>query len=259
MHSGAAANTCAVAPFFRRVLCVEINRELVAAARHNCAANGCANVRVLRADCGAVCRALIADAGSHGGLTDDPAQPQPQPALGGGALAGEGDGRVMMANHLPATADADDDDEQLGALLVRAGGYRFRTLIVDPPRGGLDDDTLRALTALPPPRDVQPPAAAAAAAAVEGEGPVQAPAAPNDGDDGGDPRTCRRRTSMCSIDHVLGVWCNAEAMLHDLGVLKQHFEVMSMCFLDMFPFTQFLEVALRLQRRRSSSRTEAVG
>jgi tRNA/tmRNA/rRNA uracil-C5-methylase (TrmA/RlmC/RlmD family) len=259
MHSGAAANTCAVAPFFRRVLCVEISRELVAAARHNCAANGCANVRVLRADCGAVCRALIADADSH---CDDPAQQQQQqqPALGGALLAGEGDGRVM-ANHLPATADADADDQQQQQLrgVVRAGGrYRFRTLIVDPPRGGLDDDTLRALTTLPPPpRDDQPPAAAAVEASAGG--PVQAPAAPNDGDDGGDPRTCRRRTSMCSIDHVLGVWCNAEAMLHDLGVLKQHFEVMSMCFLDMFPFTQFLEVALRLQRRRSSSRTEAVG
>ena len=63
MYSGFAANTVAVAPFFRKALSIEIQTELARVARRNLAANGCRNAQVLRGDCAAACRHLVGETG----------------------------------------------------------------------------------------------------------------------------------------------------------------------------------------------------
>merc|ERR1711964_192785 len=48
LYCGAGSHTVALAPLFRHVLAVEINRRLVDAAQHNVAVNGLSNVTVVR-------------------------------------------------------------------------------------------------------------------------------------------------------------------------------------------------------------------
>jgi tRNA (uracil-5-)-methyltransferase len=159
MHSGFSPNTVATAHLFRRVLCVELQRDLAAAAQRNLETNGCKNVTVVRADARCIADELVARAGLEHGCTE------------GGI------------------------DEHAASVLRE---HQFSTLLLDPPRGGLDDATLRAAEA---------------------------------------------------IDNLLCIFCNAEAMLDNLRQLTKSHEVVAMCFLDMFPFTDFLEVAVRLKRK----------
>jgi len=59
LYCGAGSHTVALAPLFRHVLAVEINRHLVAAANHNVAANGLENVTVVRAPSEEFCKRVI--------------------------------------------------------------------------------------------------------------------------------------------------------------------------------------------------------
>eukprot|EP00931_Biecheleriopsis_adriatica_P036443 TRINITY_DN20997_c0_g1_i1.p1 TRINITY_DN20997_c0_g1~~TRINITY_DN20997_c0_g1_i1.p1 ORF type:complete len:726 (-),score=127.89 TRINITY_DN20997_c0_g1_i1:204-2348(-) len=59
LYCGAGSHTLALAPLFRHVLAVEINRHLVAAANHNVALNGLSNVTVVRAPSEEFCKRVI--------------------------------------------------------------------------------------------------------------------------------------------------------------------------------------------------------
>ncbi|CAK9088681.1 unnamed protein product [Durusdinium trenchii] len=59
LYCGCGSHTVALAPSFRRVLAVEINRHLVEAAQHNVALNGLSNVTVLRAPSEDFCRRVL--------------------------------------------------------------------------------------------------------------------------------------------------------------------------------------------------------
>ena len=142
LHSGFGASTVALASCFRRVLSVEISRELAAAQRHNLELNGITNVTVARGD-----------ADDAGWLRREEAE----------------------------------------------GGWRFGVALVDPPRGGLSEATLGLLA---------------------------------------------------EMEVVLGVWCNSEAMVANLQELTKTHVVKKLAMIDQFPFTDFLECAVLLERKQ---------
>ena len=141
LHSGFGASTVALASCFRRVLSVEISRDLAAAQRHNLELNGITNVTVARGD-----------ADDAGWLRREEAE----------------------------------------------GGWRFGVALIDPPRGGLSDATLGLLA---------------------------------------------------EMEVVLGVWCNSEAMVANLQELTKTHEVKKLAMIDQFPFTDFFECAVLLERK----------
>jgi len=59
LYCGAGSHTVALAPLFRHVLAVEINRHLVEAARYNVSANELGNVTVIRAPSEEFCRRVL--------------------------------------------------------------------------------------------------------------------------------------------------------------------------------------------------------
>eukprot|EP00933_Yihiella_yeosuensis_P032184 TRINITY_DN25768_c0_g1_i1.p1 TRINITY_DN25768_c0_g1~~TRINITY_DN25768_c0_g1_i1.p1 ORF type:complete len:468 (-),score=83.64 TRINITY_DN25768_c0_g1_i1:112-1488(-) len=59
LYCGAGSHTLVLAPMFRHVLAVEINRHLVSAAKHNVTGNGLKNVTVLRAPSEDFCKTII--------------------------------------------------------------------------------------------------------------------------------------------------------------------------------------------------------
>ncbi|CAE8588078.1 unnamed protein product, partial [Polarella glacialis] len=59
LYCGAGSHTLALAPLFRHVLAVEINRHLVVAAQHNVIANGLSNVTVVRAPSEEFCKRVV--------------------------------------------------------------------------------------------------------------------------------------------------------------------------------------------------------
>jgi tRNA (uracil-5-)-methyltransferase len=59
LYCGAGSHTMALAPRFRHVLAVDINRHLVQAANYNVSANGLTNVSVIRAPSEEFCRRVI--------------------------------------------------------------------------------------------------------------------------------------------------------------------------------------------------------
>jgi len=59
LYCGAGSHTMALAPMFKHVLAVEINRHLVDAAKHNVNANALSNVTVVRAPSEEFCRRVI--------------------------------------------------------------------------------------------------------------------------------------------------------------------------------------------------------
>eukprot|EP00606_Chrysophyceae_sp_TOSAG23-5_P000173 GSChrysophyteH2.ASY1.ANO1.240.1 assembled CDS len=93
LYCGAGNHTCAIARYFPKVLCVELNKSLCKCAEHNLALNGVTNVRVM---------AMHSETMAHASSAEEP---------------GDAEG-------------AEDTVE-----------YNFGTLLVDPPRGGLDEDT----------------------------------------------------------------------------------------------------------------------
>ncbi|KAL1524718.1 hypothetical protein AB1Y20_019602 [Prymnesium parvum] len=50
------------------------------------------------------------------------------------------------------------------------------------------------------------------------------------------------------FEHILGVWCNQEAMLANLQHLRRTHRVVKFAMFDQFPFTDFLECAALLER-----------
>lgn len=170
LHSGFGANTLAVSECFRKVVSVEISRELAEAQEINLQENGIKNVTVLRMDAAVVCAALISGKNKAGGGN------------------GGGDGSTV-------TAVSEDGQAALRAL----DGFDIGTVIVDPPRGGLDSETL---------------------------------------------------TAIASVQNILGIWCNAEAMVQNLKHLSETHKLMRVVVLDQFPFTNFLECACHLERAR---------
>eukprot|EP01050_Picozoa_sp_SAG11_P019677 SAG11_NODE_3176_length_2631_cov_1.661532_1_plen_246_part_00 len=122
------------APLFRSVLSVEISRELAAAQQHNLDLNrpACTNVRVLRMPAAEVCAAI---------LEQRPAVAAPAAAVRKAAAAAAVEpGSVDLRSVTLGTGDAESFD---------ARAHDFRTVLVDPPRGGLDAQTLSFVSKIP--------------------------------------------------------------------------------------------------------------
>jgi tRNA (uracil-5-)-methyltransferase len=134
LHCGFGPNSVAVAPYFRKVVSIEISRDLASAAMHNLQRNECDNAMVLRQDCASVHRALLA-------------QGSKIPAGEGAqtAVSTEESQSVGETPERNADAHSSSAEEHMFSTL---GAYFFRTVICDPPRGGLDPLTLEAIAAV---------------------------------------------------------------------------------------------------------------
>ncbi|EOD34251.1 hypothetical protein EMIHUDRAFT_449313 [Emiliania huxleyi CCMP1516] len=131
--TGSASNhTVALATHFSHVLAVEIDRRLCAAAEHNLASNGVRNATVLAADSGRFCRSLLRklDRGAKEAAAGRTAAP-PDAELGGREEPTQ-----------PAAEAAAPSANPTTRWLEEARG-RTDVILVDPPRCGLDADTLR--------------------------------------------------------------------------------------------------------------------
>eukprot|EP00908_Phaeocystis_cordata_P008189 Transcript_18853.p1 GENE.Transcript_18853~~Transcript_18853.p1 ORF type:complete len:376 (+),score=144.72 Transcript_18853:27-1130(+) len=129
LYSGNGNHTVALARHFRRVLAVEIDRRLCDAAAANLRANGVANVSILCAPSARFCKPLLRSLHR--------APPAAAVAAGdaeGGAEGGGAEG-AAVASGVAATLEAAD------AWLWEAR-QRTDVILVDPPRCGLDAETL---------------------------------------------------------------------------------------------------------------------
>lgn len=132
LYSGNGNHTVALATHFSHVLAVEIDRRLCAAAEHNLASNGVRNATVLAADSGRFCRSLLRklDRGAKEAAAGRTAAP-PDAELGG-----------REEPTKPAAEAAAPSANPTTRWLEEARG-RTDVILVDPPRCGLDADTLR--------------------------------------------------------------------------------------------------------------------
>ena len=55
---------------------------------------------------------------------------------------------------------------------------------------------------------------------------------------------------LAEMEVVLGVWCNSEAMVANLQELTKTHAVKKLAMIDQFPFTDFLECAVLLERKQ---------
>ena len=131
LYCGGGNHTVALARCFRRVVGVEIDRKLCEVAAANLALNGCTNAAVVRTPSARFCKAMLRTSGGYLLRTME----QQGLALGvPGATVG-------------AAADAEADASSTATpATVSAAQYDFETVLVDPPRAGLDATT-RALVA----------------------------------------------------------------------------------------------------------------
>merc|ERR1711971_663705 len=57
------------------------------------------------------------------------------------------------------------------------------------------------------------------------------------------------RNYVAAFDHIIYISCNPVALVNDLRFLGSSFEVVSLAFFDMFPYTTHAECAVRVRRR----------
>ena len=120
LYCGNGHHTAALAPIFRRVLAVELDARLADAATQNLELNGVANVSILRADSAKFCARLLRRIRS---------------AVAARGATGE------AGRQRPAPDEADSDQPSQEAWL-REACERTDVILVDPPRKGLDPETL---------------------------------------------------------------------------------------------------------------------
>jgi tRNA/tmRNA/rRNA uracil-C5-methylase (TrmA/RlmC/RlmD family) len=128
LYCGHGTHTVALAPSFRAVAAVELSHALCEAARANLKRNGIANARVFRAPSERVARAMLRKKTVQNGERRIPETT----AVLTEAKSSDSSG----ASNLPAAFDASDS---VAGLDVDA----YDVVLVDPPRAGLDPDTLR--------------------------------------------------------------------------------------------------------------------
>ena len=119
LYCGAGNHTCAIARYFPKVLCVELNKSLCKCAEHNLALNGVTNVRVMAMYSETMARILKRKSGyTYRGEKTKKKKPKSRP-------------RDASSAEEPGDAEGAEDTVE----------YNFGTLLVDPPRGGLDQET----------------------------------------------------------------------------------------------------------------------
>ena len=111
LYCGNGNHTVALAKHFKRILAVEIDRRLCSAAEHNLAANGVTNASVLCASSGKFCGRLLSSLKR--------------------AKAGACDQRALVSCTKPED------------VWLREAQQRTDVILVDPPRWGLDAETLQ--------------------------------------------------------------------------------------------------------------------
>ena len=244
LYCGNGNHTVALAPLFKRLLAVEIDARLCAAAVGNLKENGVddRNVRVLCAPsarfCGELLRRINRPAAAAPAAAPAPAPPPvPAPAppapdalcaLARVALAVCGCHPAPAPSKTPATpvaaapvaaakapaptaAPAPVLRSPSSRVATHAGGaaadwlgdasaWQFDVILVDPPRCGLDADTLRLVG---------------------------------------------------RFEHILYVSCNPSALLDNLaaGGLDRSHAIRRFAVFDHFPYTRHVEVAVHLERR----------
>ena len=138
LYCGNGCFTVALAPNFRNVLATEVSKASVRLAEQNLAANGVRNARVAR-----LSAEEFASAYELAGDRD---------GLGGDELAGGDRDEAPPADEI--AGDRDEEASRGLRRLVDAGivpadarglreAYAFGTVLVDPPRAGLDDKCRR--------------------------------------------------------------------------------------------------------------------
>jgi len=165
LYCGNGNHTVALAPYFKEVVGVELDPALVEAANENLASNGVANARVYCLPSGRYCSKMLHARKSRGkrlrqeqGRHKRDAQRAQRAAEGGtaGAVAEatagaapeacdrvdtESSGAAEERDEAQAADPQPDSQGGMEELMAR----RFSTVLVDPPRSGLDAVTLRFL------------------------------------------------------------------------------------------------------------------
>ena len=136
LYCGGGNHTVALARCFRRVVGVEIDRKLCEVATTNLALNQCTNAAVVRTPSARFCKAMLRTSGGYLLRTME------KQGLALGSLSLPAGGSVPGATE----AEADATSSPASPVTESVAEYDFETVLVDPPRAGLDATT-RALVA----------------------------------------------------------------------------------------------------------------
>ena len=121
LYCGGGNHTVALASKFRRILCVELDKNLCNVCRHNLRTNGVGNVEVRECHSHRFCQHLLRDIGKQ----------------------------VTKDLSAAATTDSTTSDTASSSGSSSGGGSSFGAVLVDPPRAGLDPVTLSLVRAFP--------------------------------------------------------------------------------------------------------------
>lgn len=228
---------------FRAVLGVEINSVLVAAAQHNIEANGMGGrCQILRAPSAKFVTKIM----KHSASTATPRRGHGSPGRG---TTGSPSGGEQVVDR--GSADCPRASKLQEALapgsathIVAGEHFCFRTVLVDPPRAGLDDATRshvrRCTCPLPIPNSyTYPPLGQTHTRFVS-----TTPLCP-------DAKWFARFTQeSCVTDrHILYISCNPLALRRDIEGLAKTHRVTAAAIFDHFPRTPHLETAVHLAAR----------
>ena len=122
LYCGGGNHTVALARCFRRVVGIEIDRKLCEVAAVNLALNGCTNAGVVRTPSDRFCKAMLRSDGRYLLRTM------------------EKQGLALRSSTSTAVTDAAASADATDAAPA-ADAYAFETVLVDPPRAGLDATT----------------------------------------------------------------------------------------------------------------------
>lgn len=133
MFCGNGNHTVALAPLFRQVFAVELNGKLVEAATENFAMNGLTNARALKCDSSRFAMQILKQRRYEWKVYGDP-------------VISESSSSKIDKSH-----GEELDEDTLSNFLTPETviKYDFQVVIVDPPRAGLDMQTIRAVAQYP--------------------------------------------------------------------------------------------------------------
>ena len=211
LYCGNGNHTVALAPHFSRVLAVEIDRRLCAAAEHNLAANDVRNASILCTPSGKLCKRLFHSLRKRR-TASTAASTAASAAVSAAVEAVEAVGAVEAVEAVEAAAGAvptvacaacprPSAPRSMTPEMTWLNEAEARTevILVDPPRCGLDADTLALVAA---------------------------------------------------FDHILYISCNPSTLLASLQTsLGATHEVRRWAVFDHFAYTEHLEMGVLLSRR----------